>query len=164
MRIAASKPYLDMHFDISNGNATQRFTKYTFSVDYETAGKVGSQPTIAKLLNYAGSHCRLWLDGIDGIVSPMDVEPQGWLYPNGETLIEPEYFWVWHPSVFSHDKVVKDLNTFKLWVDNDMSSVFKTMVPLHIEEKYGKILFVEGIPIMELIGKVKTNVQWVFES
>lgn len=56
-----------------------------------------------------GPYSRLWLGDLDGVITPKDVQPEGWTYPSGKP-IEDSWFWEWHPSEFSQSQLLEDVS------------------------------------------------------
>ena len=105
-----------------------------------------------------GPYSRLWIGDLDGVITPKDVQPEGWTYPSGEP-IEPSWFWEWHPSEFTQGKLLKDLTKVNPLGEQGR---LKSLVPMNLNDKYGKIESVEAIPVMRL-PQLFRNCQWIFE-
>ena len=120
------------------------------------SGPFGSQ--LHGFLAAIGPYCRLWLGDLDGIITPKDVQPQGWTYGNGEP-VEESWFWEWHPSEFSQKKLLGDLAEIKPLKNEGR---LKMLVPMCLSDKHGKIESVEAIPVMRL-PQLFRSCQWIFE-
>lgn len=110
-----------------------------------------------------GSYKRLWIGDLDGIIAPMDVQPEGWTYPNGESL-EPSWFWQWHPSEISHSKLLQDSKKTNIFdfTENIDKGRFKSLVPMKFHEKYGEIQTIGAFPVMRLPAIMK-DCTWTIE-
>ena len=142
--------------------------RYTPSIDYtdlawcdrrkEELGLEGTED-IATIALYAGTHSRLWVGPLDGIIAPMDVQPEGWTYPSGDPL-EPSWWWQWHPSDAAKELIMGDLSE-----RNPLEvKTFKHLAPMGLQKKSGTITDVQAINIIRLPGLIKNGTPYIFET
>jgi hypothetical protein len=105
-----------------------------------------------------GPYSRLWLGDLDGVITPKDVQPEGWTYPSGKP-IEDSWFWEWHPSEFSQSQLLEDVSKINPFGDQGR---LKSLVPMKLNDKYGEIKCVEAIPVMRL-PQLFRKCDWMFE-
>lgn len=162
-RIELKTPEDLFSFDIVNGNLKRSFTWWAFYPEWDNACRLRSMGASSykmnEVLKVCGSHARLWLDDHEGTIAPMDVPPQGWCYPNGD-LLEPEWWWQWHPKEDSHIVEFLNCDPIAAW---EKKSTFKSGLPFQMQRQTGQIKRIEAIPMMRLPGLVKKNTVWHFE-
>lgn len=117
---------------------------------------------IAKIAMYVGAYSTLWIGTLDGILAPMDIPPEGWSFESGE-IVEPSWFWQWHPSDKSAKRLLANLSeTNSLEVENP-SQVFKTLVPFNSQEKRGVVSSIQAIDLVSLPDLIRPGIDFVFE-
>lgn len=167
-RIQTKRPDYSHKFNIHNGSATRPFTWWEINSDYETLcsiqnlydGEVAAYLKLNTMLRIAGSHATLWISDWQGTIAPMDVQPQGWCYPNGEP-IEPEWWWQWHPAPDTAAAIVARLEAGPF--AQDETSPLKSGVPYQFQRRQGQTQAVEAIPIQQLPNLVRSAAPWIFE-
>ncbi|NJM74693.1 MAG: hypothetical protein HC852_01700 [Acaryochloridaceae cyanobacterium RU_4_10] len=161
---------------LGNGKSTKDLVDYRFEPDFEQLGgirslhergiRLRSLSTIAEVLRIVGPYATLWIGPHKGTIAPMDVQPIGWVYGNGDEY-EPENFWQWVPDGLSEAQLVTESNRFstnqlEMFFEKN-KSVFKPLVPAQFDREYGQILEIEAIPIQRLADLISKDVDWVFE-
>jgi hypothetical protein len=161
---------------LGNGKSTKDLVDYRFTPDFQSLGGVRdlhrrgiplrSLVSLAEVLRIVGPYATLWIDSYRGSIAPMEVQPTGWVYGNGDEF-EPENFWQWTPDEPSEKAMLRDTNTF---LSEGMQSlferretVFKDLLSYQINRSYGKVLEINAIPIQDLARMTKQNIDWVFE-
>ena len=160
---------------ICNGNLKQTYVRYTPDCDPENRlllrkleNSRGLSAVYADLVRVAlitGPYATLWIGDLKGTIAPMDVQPQGWTYPNGE-VAEPSFFWQWHPSDDTEDKIIRDLsdaNPFRKVLEGEEPKYLKGLVPYAKDRKHGKIDAIQAFPILKLPEMLRPDLQWTFE-
>jgi hypothetical protein len=169
-RVKLKTPDWEHQFKIHNGGVSREFIWWEFSPEWESLRAlqgmdetISCYPKLSDVLRLVGSHATLWIGEWEGKLAPMDVQPEGWSYPNGVEL-EPEWWWQWHPAEATSQKVVEYLNKDvpEAW-ESFESTPFKAMIPHQLQRKHGDIFQVEAIPVQRLPGLVRRDVEWVFE-
>lgn len=116
---------------------------------------------LIKIATCMGSHSTLWVGALDGILAPMDAQPQGWMYPNGGP-VEPAWFWQWTPSERSQDALVRELESRNPL--EDKPTHLKNLVPYQLSRTHGAIAQVQAIDLRRLPHLVRVGVPFVFSK
>ena len=158
-------PYNYNNIEILNGSLSETKIMYYLNAIFDgdndeileyMNGTAGS--FLHGFLMAIGPYSRLWLGELDGVITPKDVQPEGWTYRSGEP-IERSWFWEWHPSEFSQSKLLEDLSKINPFGEQGR---FKSLVPMCLSDKHGKIESVEAIPVMRL-PQLFRKCDWIFE-
>lgn len=113
-------------------------------------------------LELAGAYADLWIDTCKGTIAPPEVLPQGWTYQTNEPVPE-QYFWLWHPDEFTNRSLTSQANSsLEDRIFNSPSSIFKSSIPTHLQNKYGEMKSIPAIEIYKLPGMVRHGLQWHF--
>jgi hypothetical protein len=161
---------------LGNGKSTRDLVDYRFTPDFKALGGIRdlhrrgiplrSLDPLAKVLQIVGPYATLWIGSCKGTIAPMDVQPTGWVYGNGDEF-EPENFWQWTPDEQSENALIEDMNTFleegMQYLFKERDSIFKDLFSYQTNRSYGKILTINAIPIQDLARLTKQNIDWVFE-
>lgn len=148
----------------------KRITTWFASINLDDSrwveGKI-AQPGFAcgcdliKIAHACGSHARLWIGNLDGIIAPMDVPPQDWFYPSG-IPVEPEFFWQWTPSDTAQTLLEEEIRSENPLTDSP--SHLKRLVPCQMERKHGAIAQVNAIDLVRLPDLFRRDVGFLFEA
>ena len=166
-RITLPRPNDINTFNIFNGRLRLPFTWWEFNPDLETLcllqdlGLTKGFVHLDDVLKLAGSHSTLWIGDWQGTIAPMDVQPEGWTYPD-ESLLEPEWWWLWHPKPWAEKELVKGLNS-DLSAAWQSASPLKALVPFQMQRRSGETTAVEAIPVSRLPDLMKKDAMWTFE-
>ncbi len=129
------------------------------------AGLPPGTDDLVRIALVAGPYSTLWIEDLNGTIAPMDVEPQGWIYPNGEPA-EPAWFWQWYPSETAQQKMLADLHDpdplRELSADRK-PKYFKGLVPFDKARNYGEIQAINGINLQQLPDMMRRGLTWTFE-
>lgn len=115
---------------------------------------------LAKLALVAGPYATLWAGDMEGKIVPMDVEPQGWTYANGEP-VEPSWFWQWHPSDATKAAMLQDLKATNPL--SSTTSIFKSLAPRLMCGRHGAVTDIQAIDVAQLPNIVKSGTPYIFE-
>jgi hypothetical protein len=163
---------------VNNPKLTQDLVDYRFQVDWESLGlgnirqvhelgiPLRTLSTLSTVLRIVGAYATLWIGPYKGIIAPMDVQPSGWIYANGQE-VEPEIFWQWTPDKYSQQAILQDANKvfnegMKTLLEKS-EGVFQKLFSYQIHRSYGEILKVDAIALQDLARIVKLDTDWIFE-
>jgi len=167
-RLSLKTPDYSHQFNIRNGSICRAFTWWEFYPSWEALQdlhKLGiryaSGVKLNQVLRAVGSHATLWIDGWEGRVAPMDAEPEGWTFPNGDPLPK-EWWWQWYPGDRASQEISAFLN-MDIQESWNAKLPFKFGIPFQFQRSMGAIEQVNAIPIQRLPGLVKKGAVWIFE-
>lgn len=169
-RITVKSWYNHDQITLYNGLLKKESIRYTPQYDFqdsllvrklsEAKGCDRGMPDLAKVLLVAGSYATAWVGDLEGVIVPMDVQPEGWTYASGEP-VEPSWFWQWVPSERARKVLQGELSD-----DNPFTASpahFKRLSPYATARSYGAVTEIQGVDIFALVGMIKQDVPWVFE-
>jgi len=161
---------------LGNGKSTKDLVDYRFTPDLGRLGGIRSLHergiplrsliSLADVLRIVGPYATLWVGSFKGTIAPMDVQPTGWVYGNGDEY-EPENFWQWTPDEPSEKAMLEEINTvfdegIKTLFEK-RESVFKKFVSFQTNRSCGEVLKIDAIAVQDLPRFVKPDTDWVFE-
>jgi hypothetical protein len=161
---------------LGNGKSIKDVVDYRFTPDFKALGGVRylhnqgiplrSLASLAEVLQIVGPYAKLWVGTYKGTIAPMDVQPMGWVYGNGDEY-EPENFWQWTPDEQSEKAMLSDMNTIlregMQSLLKERETIFKNLLSYQSNQTYGKVLEINAIPIQDLARLIKQEIDWVFE-
>lgn len=161
---------------LGNGRSTKDLVDYRFEPDFNQLGGVRSLHergiplrslcTLAEVLRIVGPYATLWIGSYKGTIAPMDVQPTGWVYGNGDEF-EPENFWQWTPDEQSEKAILEEINIFVgegiQYLLKKRESIFNDLFSYQTNRSHGEVLEINSISIQDLARLVKPNTDWVFE-
>ncbi len=114
-------------------------------------------PDLVTIALCVGAYSRLWVGELEGTIAPMDVAPEGWMYPSLKAA-ESSWFWQWTPSQRSEEILLSELE------DSNPLNSFKNLVPFQLQRKHGAIAQINAIDLIRLPDIVRSGVPFLFET
>jgi hypothetical protein len=153
--------------EIYNGDLRQTIIDWRFSMPYDVLKRFDDLPSdamLADVLRSVGSHATLYVDWWKGTIAPMDVQPQGWTWANGDPFPD-EYWWQWTPDDATAAAMITEANSASIDFEGVMgkyTQVLKDGVPFQFARRHGEIKAVEAVPLHRLAGIARSSCTWMF--